>query len=158
MRYIILIFSLLIFSCKKKTDQDDRSNRSSISILENQLDSLFNLEIGHDEPGAALLVSYDGVPMIAKGYGLRNLETKEPITPSTNMEMASVSKQFTALSILSLLDEEKLSLSDEVFKYFPYETFRGVTIEQLINHTSGIEDAENAFSREHTQWVARKDR
>tara|TARA_R110002095_G_C4172388_1_gene231980 strand:- start:29 stop:901 length:873 start_codon:yes stop_codon:yes gene_type:complete len=58
------------------------------------------------------------------------------------MELASVSKQFTALAILSLVDDNKLSLSDTVFKFLPYETFRNVTVQQLINHTSGLDDAE----------------
>jgi CubicO group peptidase (beta-lactamase class C family) len=62
------------------------------------------------------------------------------------MEMGSVSKQFTALAILSLVDKGKISLNDEVHKFFPYETFKDVTVKQLINHTSGIEDAEDAFS------------
>jgi len=91
--------------------------------------------------------------LIGKGYGLRDLKTKEPITPSTNMELASVSKQFTALSILSLVDKGQLSLSDSVYDLFPYPTFKDVTVEQLINHTSGLADAEAAF---HTEWDASK--
>ena len=67
------------------------------------------------------------------------------------MEMASVSKQFTALSILALVDQDKLYLSDEVYGVFPYESFKDITIEQLINHSSGLNDAESAFFSEWDQ-------
>ena len=75
--------------------------------MRTSIDSLFNSNIKENEPGAALLVSYNGQMIIGKGFGLRDLGTKEPITKSTNMRMGSVSKQFTALTILKLVDEEK---------------------------------------------------
>jgi len=137
--------------------------------LSSSIDSLFNAEIGENEPGAAILVSDNGKMIIGKGYGLRDLESKQPITASTNMRIASVSKQFTALTILSLVDEGKLSLSDSVYAMFPYETFKDVTVEQLINHTSGLADAEEAFFKEWDStkiaenkdvldWYAKEDR
>lgn len=124
-----------------------------IEELSASIDSFFNAEIGENEPGAAILVSYNGKMIIGKGYGLRDLESKQPITASTNMRIASVSKQFTALAILSLIDEGKLTLSDSVYAMFPYETFKDVNVEQLINHTSGLADAEDAFFKE---WEATK--
>ena len=65
--------------------------------LQISIDSLFESKIAKNEPVAAVLVSYGGEMIIGKGYGLRDLESKQPITTSTNMRMASVSKQFTAL-------------------------------------------------------------
>ena len=52
--------------------------------------------------------------------------------------MGSVSKQFTALSILSLVDKGLLSLNDSINKFWPYPVFKDITVEQLINHTSGL--------------------
>ena len=76
-----------------------------------------------------------------------------PITPNTNMRLGSVTKQFAALAVLSLVDKGIISLSDSVFNIYPFEAFRRITIEQLINHTSGIADAENAF---FTEWDTSK--
>ena len=83
--------------------------------------------------------------LIGKGYGLRDLENKKPITTNTNFRMASISKQFAALCILSLVDKGILSLDDPIEKYWPYPVFKNITVEHLINHTSGIADYEEAF-------------
>ena len=145
----ILMF-LIIFNILPEVFSNETIENKSIEVqqLEASIDALFNAEIGDNEPGAALLVSYDGKMIIGKGYGLRSIKDKKPITKSTNMRMGSVSKQFTALAVLALVDKGKLSLSDSVYSIFPYETFKGVTIEQLINHTSGSEDAEDVFIKE----------
>lgn len=144
MRYLLVLIPLLFVSC---TSESNRANRQKEAVdqLRKGLDSLFNEKIKSDEPGAALMVAYDGELLVGKGYGLRNLETKTSITASTNMRLASVSKQFTALTILALVDEGKLKLSDDIDSYLALGNFKGVTIEQLINHTSGLADAEAAF-------------
>ncbi len=146
-RYIILLCALCI-SCKGKNDTKEVTQKQELEHLKAQVDSLFNTHINLNEPGAALLVSYDGKMLIGKGYGLRDLETKERITKNTNMRMASVSKQFTDLSILTLVDQGLLSLHDTVYKFWPYEVFKNITVTQLINHTSGIADYEGAFIKE----------
>ena len=60
---------------------------------------MFNESLDPKEPGVAIMVAYDGKRFIGKGFGISNIETKEPITKSTNMEMAYVSKQFTDLTV-----------------------------------------------------------
>jgi len=159
MKKVLVFFVILVVSYEAFSNETTKSNLSELQQLEASIDTLFNAEIGVSEPGAALLVSYDGEMIIGKGYGLRSIEDKEPITKSTNMRMGSVSKQFTALAVLSLVDNGKLSLSDSVYSIFPYESFKGVTIEQLINHTSGREDAEDVFLKEWdpTKIAANKD-
>ena len=169
MKTILTTIIMLTIACnatlpEKKTKSNDHSQ------LEEKLDALFNSKIEKGEPGAAVLVAYDGEMIIGKGYGMRDIESKTPITKNTNMRIASLSKQFTALTILQLVDEGKLSLSDSVFTYFPFETFKdGTTIEQLINHHSGEQDAESAFFREWDKskiavnkdienWYAKEDR
>lgn len=150
MKNTIIIFLILFVSCKSPSDKKVETKDIELEKLRTSIDSLFNSNIEENEPGAALLVSYDGQMIIGKGFGLRDIETKEPITKSTNLRMGSVSKQFTALTILKLVDEGKISLNDSVYSIFPVETFKdGTTIEQLINHTSGEADAEEAF---FTEW------
>ncbi len=93
-------------------------------------------------PGCAVGVSKDGNPIFSKGYGMADLEHGVPITSKTMFYMASVSKQFTAMSVLMLAKENKLSLDDSVRKYVP-ELPRyadKITIYNLLTHTSGIRD------------------
>ena len=141
MRIVLIIVILSILSCKNNT-KENTINQSDFSDLQFKLDSLYNAHFNENSPGAAILVLYDNKKVVNKGYGLRNLETKEPITPSTNMRSGSMTKQFTCLGMLSLMEEGKLSLTDTIYQYYPYPIFKNVTIEQFISHTSGIEDAD----------------
>lgn len=155
MKNLLIILVIVFVSCKSPVDNKKEAKSIELEQLKANLDSLFNSEIAENEPGAAILVSYDGKMIIGKGYGLRDMESKEPITKSTNMRMGSVSKQFTALTVLRLIDDGKLSLNDSVNSIFPSKTFKNVTIEQLINHTSGRDDAEEAFFKA-TEWDSTK--
>ena len=153
MKNVLFILLVCIVSCKSPNKDISESKLAALAQFELELDSLAHEYIAPDEPGIALLIAYDGKMLVGKGYGVSNLDTKAPITASTNMEMASVSKQFTALAVLSLVHEGKISLQDTVYRFFPFQTFENVTIKQLINHTSGIEDAEKYF---YTNWDATK--
>ena len=146
----LILILFLVVSCKSP---ERTEKHKELVKLESSIDSLFNSQIKNNEPGAAVMVSYDGKMIIGKGYGLRNIDSQEPITANTNMRMASVSKQFTALTLLHLVDQNKLSLEDSVYDILSLETFKGVTIEQLINHTSGVADAEEIF---FTEWDSTK--
>jgi CubicO group peptidase (beta-lactamase class C family) len=89
--------------------------------------------------GVAVLVSQNGKVLYKKAYGYSDVEKKTPITPSTKFRIGSITKQFTASSILKLQEEGKLKVTDKLSKYFP-DFPRGdeVTIHQLLTHTSGI--------------------
>jgi CubicO group peptidase (beta-lactamase class C family) len=77
------------------------------------------------------------------GYGMANLELGVPVTPSTAFAIASISKPFTAMSVLLAAEHGQLSLDDEVQKYVPEWVDRDdhITIRHLLTHTSGIRDA-----------------
>lgn len=144
-QFLIITLVFLLISCKNSTEKIPETNSIGLEELQVKIDSLFNSKIGKNEPGAAILISYNQEMIIGKGYGLRDLETKMPITINTNMRMASVSKQFTALCILSLADKGLLSLNDSIRKFWDYPVFKNITVEHLINHTSGIADYEAYF-------------
>lgn len=79
--------------------------------------------------------------IVSKGVcGFRDPGDTKPITEDTIFQLASVSKNFTAAAVLLLAREGKLSLEDEITHYFPELPYPGVTIRQLLNHTSGIPD------------------
>lgn len=109
---------------------------------EKQIDQLFTAYNNQNSPGAAVAVARDGKIIFKKGYGSADLEYSIPITPSTIFHIASVSKQFTAFSILLLEGEGKLSINDDIRKYIPEVPDFGkvITLNQLMHHTSGLRD------------------
>ena len=79
--------------------------------------------------------------IVSKGVlGFRDPEDTVPITEDTIFQLASVSKNFTAAAVLLLVREGRLGLDDEITQYFPEIPYPGVTVRQLLNHTSGIPD------------------
>ena len=147
MKKFILCSFLFVISCQSPSNKKIDSKTTEWEQLQTSIDSIFNEHIGEMEPGAAVLVSYDGKMIVGKGYGLRDLEREKPITRSTNMHLASLSKQFTALCILTLMEKGKLSLDDKVYQYFPYPIFENITIMQLIDHTSGLPEYLDYFRK-----------
>lgn len=119
------------------------------------IDILFDDFNRPDVPGAAVLVARDGEVRLARGYGLANLETRAPCAPETNFRLASVTKQFTALCVLLLAARGKLSLDDELPRFFP--GFHRVTIRQLLTHTSGLPDYEELIPADTTAPVKDRD-
>jgi CubicO group peptidase (beta-lactamase class C family) len=95
-----------------------------------------------NSPGCALGVSRDGKMVYQRGYGMSNLEHAIAITPPSIFHVASISKQFTAFSILLLEQDGKLSVNDDVRKYIPELPSYGktITIDHLLHHTSGLRD------------------
>ncbi|HTG54006.1 MAG TPA: serine hydrolase domain-containing protein, partial [Gemmatimonadaceae bacterium] len=83
------------------------------------IDSVFAAFATTHSPGCAVAVTRGTQVIFARGYGMASLELNVPITPRTVMDIGSVSKQFTAASILMLQQEGKLSLDDDVRKYLP---------------------------------------
>lgn len=93
-----------------------------------------------NEPGAAVIVVKDGKVLFRKGYGMANLELGVPVEPDMVFRLGSITKQFTAVAVLMLAEQGKLSLSDEITKFLPDYPTKGhkITVEHLLNHTSGI--------------------
>jgi CubicO group peptidase (beta-lactamase class C family) len=112
------------------------------SEITGKIDSLFSQWARTSSPGCAVGVVRNDSLIFSKGYGMANLEYGVPITPETIFHIASVSKQFTAYSILLLERQRKLNLDDDIHKYlnwFP-DLKEKITIRNLLNHTSGIRD------------------
>src|SRR5512132_3762482 len=106
------------------------------------VDSVFSPFASHQSPGCAVGITRDGSLVFAKGYGMADLEHDTPISPETRFYIASVSKQFTAMSIVLLARDGKLSLDDPIQKWVPEVPSFGTTIRlrHLLNHTSGLRD------------------
>jgi CubicO group peptidase (beta-lactamase class C family) len=107
-----------------------------------RVDSLFAEYTRGLTPGVAVAVVRDGKVLFAKGCGDANLEHRVPITPATVFDVASVSKQFTGLSVAMLIGEGRVKLTDDIRKYIPELGDVGytVTVDHLLHHTSGYRD------------------
>nr|WP_228076740.1 serine hydrolase domain-containing protein [Lysobacter ciconiae] len=112
--------------------------------VENKIDQLMARYDGNG-PGASLLVVCAGEPPIRRAYGMADVENAIPVTASTNFRLASVSKQFTAASILLLAQDGRLSLDDPARRWLPElpAANAGVTIRHLLTHGSGLIDYED---------------
>jgi CubicO group peptidase (beta-lactamase class C family) len=109
---------------------------------EKRVDALFERFNRGISPGIAVLAVRDGRVLLAKGYGLADLEHRIPITPDTVFDIASVSKQFTGLAVSMLIEQGKISLADDIRTYIPemHEFEQPITIDHLVHHTSGLRD------------------
>jgi CubicO group peptidase (beta-lactamase class C family) len=126
-----------------KEQDTTKANPASAESVTARVDKLFAQWNSSDLPGCSLGVSQNGVRVYDRGYGMANLELGVPITPASVFPAASISKQFTAMSILLLAQRGQLSLDDEVRKYIPdwADHDSRITIRHLLTHTSGLRDA-----------------
>src|SRR5579862_7129022 len=101
-------------------------------------------------PGCAVAVVKDGHIVYEHGYGMANLELGIAITPQSVFDIGSVSKQITAMAVLLLAEEHKLSLDDDVRKYLPEIPDYGstITIRHMLHHTSGLRNYDDLFDLE----------
>lgn len=97
------------------------------------------VETGHFS--GTVLVARNGVPLFQGNYGLASIELNVPIRDDTVYDVQSITKPFTALLIMMLQEEGKLSVTDRACDYLADcpEAWRPITIEHLLTHTSGIE-------------------
>jgi CubicO group peptidase (beta-lactamase class C family) len=96
-----------------------------------------------DSPGCAVAVMKAGKIVYERGYGMADLDHNIAITPTTIFHAASLAKQFTAMSILLLVEQGRLSLDDDVRKYVPELSIRlapRITIGDMLRHLSGLRD------------------
>jgi len=114
---------------------------------------------GDDTPGAALIVIKNGAPILVKAYGMADIENQTPVTPATNFRLASVTKQFTAMCVLMLMEQGKLSETQTLKNIFPDfpEYGKNITIHNLIHHTSGLIDYESLIPDSATEQVLDRD-
>ncbi|MFK7782775.1 serine hydrolase [Psychroserpens sp.] len=102
----------------------------------------------NESPGLSLLIAKDGKTIYKIGLGMANLENNVKTNPNHVFEIGSITKQFTAVSILMLEEQGKLSIDDEITKYIKDYPTQGktITILNLLNHTSGIKSYTNMQS------------
>jgi CubicO group peptidase (beta-lactamase class C family) len=115
-----------------------------------QLEAIFAPFNDAKSPGIAVLVRKDGRTVFERGYGARDLRSFAAIDPQTNFRLASCTKQFTAMAIMLLVHDGKLRYDESLGEVFPEFPAYGktITIRNLLNHTSGLQDYETLMEQE----------
>jgi D-alanyl-D-alanine carboxypeptidase len=108
--------------------------------IANEIDRFLSPYFNPGEPGATVIVTRDGKPIFRKAYGMADMEKKTPMQPEMVMRIASMTKQFTAVAIMTLVDQGKLKLDDDFTLHLPDypKQKKKITIDNLLTHTSGI--------------------
>ena len=135
---------------------------SSCSInnnIEKEIDSIFSEFQNGSTPGLSITILNDGKIVYQKGIGYADLANKTKVEPKTNFRLASITKQFTAMSILILESDDKLLLEDKITKYFPElsKYASEISIKNIIQHTSGLPDYESLADKQDLAQLKDKD-
>ena len=109
---------------------------------QSKIDAVVSSTYSSKEPGISVLVAKDRKAIYSKAFGKSNLELNTPLETNSVFQIGSITKQFTAISILMLEEQGKLSVEDKIGKYIPEyaEIGKDITIHHLLNHTSGIKN------------------
>lgn len=125
--------------------------------LVKSLDELLSGQFKQNEPGVAILMAKNEKVVYEKAFGSANIELNVPMQPDMVFRVGSITKQFTAVGILQLIEQGKISLQDSVQKYikdFPSKGY-AITIENLLTHTSGLIDY--ASMNDPDPYIERRD-
>ncbi len=136
MRIILFAIIILLNSCNTKS-----------SSYSSDLDKIFDSVFKANEPGGAVLIAKDGKIIYEKGFGIEDITSKKAIDNNTLFNVGSISKTFVAFGILQLAKENKLSIDDAIYKYFPdfkdSSIAKKIKIHHLLTHSSGLPDIRN---------------
>ncbi|MFN0013456.1 MAG: serine hydrolase [Saprospiraceae bacterium] len=121
------------------------SAQPSNEALEAAFDKICMKKFPDDGPGSAVLIAKGGQVVYQKAFGLDDLDKKTPLRPDMVFRIGSVTKQFTVVAILQLVQQKKIALQDDITRFIPDYPVKGkkITVEQLLNHTSGIKSYTN---------------
>lgn len=138
---LMLISMFLALGSTTAFAQIVQPSADELAALDQRLRGLMDKDV---IPGGLVAVASKGRIIHLKTYGLANVELVVPVTDSTVFEIGSISKQFVAAAVMLLHEENKIGLDDPIHQYLadlPGE-WLGVTVRQLLTHTSGIPDYE----------------
>lgn len=150
--FLLIIVSLCLFSCKNEQKSIYKENKTteiidsvkiSFKVLENdnrgkKINAFFEKKFSRNQFNGNILFAENGKIITQKSYGYSNLRKKEPLTKEHSFQLASVSKPFTSIAILQLIENNKINLKDTIQEFFPEFPYQGITIHQLLSHRSGM--------------------
>ncbi len=146
----LALAALMLFACNANKETNNRAKA---------LDEFLTGQFTHYRFNGNVLVAENGKIVLQRSYGFADFDSKRMLNDSSVFELASVSKQFTATAILLLKDKGKLNLNDSLRRYFPELPYSGISIYQMLTHTSGLPDYEEAMNEkwDHSKTAFNKD-
>ncbi|HKW88861.1 MAG TPA: serine hydrolase [Candidatus Acidoferrales bacterium] len=139
---------LLLIACLSTITRCDAQTSSAPALTPEQIasvDSYMSAEMAKEHiPGAQVGIYRRGEILLAKGYGLADVELNVPVKPETIFQSGSVGKQFVSAAVMMLVEEGKVSLDDSITKYFPDAppSWKPILIKNMLSHTSGLAEYE----------------
>lgn len=132
---MFFLFLLMILSFDSSL-----SKGQSQTQLKTAIDAIIDSQFKAQEPGGVVLIGRNGKVIYKKAFGTANLELNVPMKEEMVFNIGSITKQFTAIAILQLMEQGKLSLQDEITKYLTDYQVNGqkITVENLLTHTAGV--------------------
>ena len=125
-----------------------------------KLDSVLTSIYRNDQPGLSVIIRKGEQTLYQRSIGLADMKTQTHITPATNFNICSLTKQITAYALVKLFREKKLSLDDPIRKFFPDMnpvTANAIRVRNLLNHSSGLVDHYDLVDRKAFQHFLDKD-
>ena len=129
-------------------------NAYTEEYLSRRFDQVLQTEYKPTEPGCSVLISRQGKIIYKQAYGISDMELATSLKPEMVFRIGSISKQFTSIAILQLVEKGKIKLSDDIQKYIKDYPSQGhiISIEHLLTHTSGIKSFTSIFNFEDDQF------
>lgn len=169
MKKIIIFFICLlcvIYSCstdKKNTEYIKKSKKeikidstsyydSIYAPISYKIDTFFQRRFEEKTFNGVILFSKNNRIVIKEKYGFSSLEKKDSLTMSSTFQLASVSKIFTAIACLQLIEQGKLKLTDTIQKYIEKFPYSDITIHQLLSHRSGLSEYTHFCDNPDSIW------
>ena len=146
------IFAAIIFICFSALQLT--AQQPAFILDEQRTDSLLRSTYPDSLPGISIGIVQNENTVFKKSYGISKMQSQIKLTDSSNFNICSLTKQFTAIAILQLQQKNLLSLSDKLSKFFPGMNKKIadiITVKQLLTHTSGIPDHYDYTNTENMQ-------
>jgi CubicO group peptidase (beta-lactamase class C family) len=136
---------ILVTLCLLINSQSVFNQSLTTKQLGSEIDKLLSEQFKIGETGCAALVAQKGQIIYKKAFGMADIELNVPMQPDMVFRIGSITKQFTAIAILQLMEQGKLDLQDDITKFIPDYPTQGykITVEHLLTHTSGIKSYTN---------------
>lgn len=160
---ILFIISCNVYSGDRQPENDSLQyypptpvsmNRDEFRYYYRELSRFFDSTLLRTQFSGGILIAKNGVVLYEKYRGKIDLREDDSITASTPLHLASTSKPFMGVAILRLIQEEKLSLTDSISKFFPELPYPGITVEMLLTHRSGLPNY--LYFMSNSKWDKKK--
>jgi Beta-lactamase class C and other penicillin binding proteins len=138
--YLVTLSALCLTFTSLVSAQNTAASPATTDQIAAKVDDYMAAVLRVEGFSGTILVARDGKPIVSKGYGMANIELNVPNTPESIFRLGSVTKQFTAMAIMILLERGKLTVNDPMCNYVADcpDIWKPITLKHLLTHTSGI--------------------